>query len=61
MEEGRKLSIIHFNDVYDIQSRKVEPVGGVRQNKVLIVEPHDLRRLLVLPLLSRMSPHRTDR
>jgi|LakMenEpi03Aug12_release.lakeMendotaPanAssembly.Ray.scaffolds.fasta_scaffold2455124_1 hypothetical protein len=28
LSSGRKLRIIHFNDVYNIESRDVEPVGG---------------------------------
>jgi 5'-nucleotidase len=27
-ENWKKLNIIHFNDVYNIESRDVEPVGG---------------------------------
>jgi 5'-nucleotidase len=27
-QSPRRLSIIHFNDVYDIAERKIEPVGG---------------------------------
>ena len=27
-ENRKKLNIIHFNDVYNIESRDVEPVGG---------------------------------
>ncbi len=27
-ENNKKLNIIHFNDVYNIESRDVEPVGG---------------------------------
>ena len=25
---GKRLNIIHFNDVYNIESRDVEPIGG---------------------------------
>ena len=25
---GKRLNIIHFNDVYNIESRDVEPLGG---------------------------------
>jgi hypothetical protein len=28
LSSGKKLRIIHFNDVYNIESRDVEPVGG---------------------------------
>ena len=28
IDAEKKLSIIHFNDIYNIESRKIEPVGG---------------------------------
>lgn len=31
--ENRKLNIIHFNDVYNIECRNVEPIGGASRFK----------------------------
>lgn len=34
----KKLNIIHFNDAYNIESRNVEPVGGVSRFRTVIQE-----------------------
>lgn len=37
--ETKKLSFIHFNDVYNIESRVLEPVGGASR---FVTAVHDL-------------------
>ena len=41
------LSIVHFNDVYEVQERKREPVGGVARFKTAVDRVRDKNPLVV--------------
>ena len=41
------LSIVHFNDVYDVQERKNEPVGGAARFKTKVDSLERLRPLVI--------------
>lgn len=42
-----KLIILHFNDVYNLEEGKVEPVGGVARFKTALDSFKDLEPLIV--------------
>jgi hypothetical protein len=35
--KAETISILHFNDVYNVESREVEPVGGAARFVILII------------------------
>ncbi len=48
MELGSKqLTILHFNDVYNIEERKAEPVGGVARFKTALDSFKELEPLIL--------------
>lgn len=46
-EMAHRLSIVHFNDVYDVQERKKEPVGGAARFKTAVDRVRDNNPLVV--------------
>ena len=36
MSEGKSFTLFHFNDVYNIEEREVEPVGGISRFSTLV-------------------------
>jgi len=46
-ETPTKITIVHFNDVYNIESRKQEPVGGAARFKTAIQRLSDRDPLVI--------------
>ncbi len=44
---GSTLSIVHFNDVYNIEEREKEPVGGAARFKTKLTSLHQLNPLVL--------------
>ena len=44
---GQTITLIHFNDVYNVESRGVEPVGGAARFLTAVKELQDLNPLIL--------------
>ena len=50
-QKAETLSILHFNDVYNVESREVEPVGGAARYHR---SPHNYNYLLSEHLIKQL-------
>ena len=46
-DDGRRVTIIHFNDVYNIEARQQEPVGGAARFATALARRRHLNPLVV--------------
>ena len=59
--EPTQITILHFNDVYNIEEQSVEPVGGAARFKTAVDQRRDLDPLILFsgdafnPSLSEMN------
>jgi len=44
---SKQLTILHYNDVYNIEEKKTEPVGGVARFKTALDSFQDLDPLII--------------
>ncbi len=47
MDKTQKLTILHFNDVYNIEEKKSEPLGGVARFKTALDSFKELDPLIL--------------
>lgn len=55
MGDNKKLTILHFNDVYNIEPQKIEPAGGAAR-MAYYVKSQDAENPLVLFSGDALSP-----
>ena len=56
IDDEKKFTIIHFNDIYNIESRAVEPVGGASRFVTVIEQLIQQNPSLVLFSGDALSP-----
>lgn len=56
LKDTKKINLIHFNDVYNLESSKTEPVGGASRFLTVIEKLKDLGPYIVLFSGDALSP-----